>query len=604
MSKIKELDRLTIQKIAAGEVIERPASIVKELVENSIDAGAKQIVVEISDAGRDFIRVTDDGEGMDERDLELAFKSHATSKLHAVEDLEKILTMGFRGEALSSICSVSRVEVTTRSREADSGIFGIVDQGVVKDISPAGSPTGTTMIIRKLFYNLPVRKRFLKSKTAEENAITETVTRLAMGNPEVSLKYIKDSRVVFNTTGLGDVRNTVFQLLGKDLASGLMKISISTEDFGMDGYISNTSLYRSSRHHQYLYVNGRYVVDYRLSKIIEKQYSSMIPTNRYPVFVLFVSVNPSDVDVNIHPTKQEIKFTNDNNIYQKFEAAIRNNINELMTVPKSDQTKKLKKEKEVFPSIWDLGMGEAIPSDNIDEKSIVFIDYSSVEIEEKPAFESREDEGDYVPDPVDKPVETQTVFEFTSLRPLGTAFKTYIITEEPFAQKLYIIDQHAAHERVMYEKLLKEYREESVHIQQLLEPIVMELPQTDHSKAMENIDLFQDLGFEVEEFGERSIIIRGVPLIFGNPDARNLFMEILDNLEQAPDSGYDTKIEKIIKLACTSAIKAGDSVAEIEIGALLKDLEKCSNPLTCPHGRPTIIEMTKKELEKKFLRIQ
>jgi len=608
MSKIRVLDNLTIQKIAAGEVIERPASIVKELVENSIDAGGDQIIVEISDAGRDFIRVTDNGEGMDEDDLRLAFARHTTSKLHSVEDLGRILTMGFRGEALSSICAVSKIEVLTRRNDMDAGLMGYVEDGVLKSISPTGSPMGTTMIIRKLFYNLPVRKRFMKSKTWEENAITETVTRLAVGNPGISIKYIKDNKVVFNTTGTGDIKNTVFQLLGKDLASGLKNLSINTEDFSIQGYVSDNTLYRSNRHHQYLYVNGRYVVDYRLSRIIEKSYQTLIPSNRFPVFVLFVNIDPSDVDVNIHPTKQEIKFTNDSNIYQKLEAAIRNNIDVIMRVPKANLEPKVKNNLEEYPSIWDIEKDGTLDklennryNDDPDEKSIVFVDYSQEEDwspndltkEKKESYSSHGIEGS-----IDK-----TMVSFKSLRILGTAFRTYVFAENVVNSTLYIIDQHAAHERIMYEKLLNEFKNETVHVQQLLQPLVLDLGQTEYTIAMENLDHFESLGFLVEPFGDRSMILRGVPFVFGAPDSRSLFLDILDQLEESKPSSYETKLERIMKLACTSAIKAGDSVAEIEAKALLNQLEECENPYTCPHGRPTVIEITRKELEKMFLRI-
>ncbi len=602
MSKIKVLDNLTIQKIAAGEVIERPASIVKELIENAIDAGGDQIIIEISDAGKDFIRITDNGEGMDESDLKLAFERHTTSKLFSVEDLGRILTMGFRGEALSSICAVSKIEVLTRQKGMDAGLMGFVEDGILKSITPTGAPVGTTMIIRKLFYNLPVRKRFMKSKVAEDNAITEIVTRLAVGNPSIAFKYIKDNRVIFNTTGTGNVKNTIFQLLGKELASGLKKISISTVDFKINGHISDNNLYRSNRHHQYLYVNGRYVVDYRLSKILEKQYNTLIPINRYPVFVLFIEIDPSDVDVNIHPTKQEIKFTNDTNIYQKLEAALRNNIDAIMRIPNADSKPKLKAEKEIHPPIWDLDSSNNYNTkdrneniDVVDEKSIVFVDYSSKDIEiiNESEEQLKENQEEY-----NKPK-----ILFTSLRTIGTAFKTYIITEDVSTSKIYIIDQHAAHERIMYERLLKGFEKESVHVQQLLQPIVLDLGQTEYNTTMDNIGHFKKIGFIVESFGDKSIILRGVPLIFGSPDNKRLFLDLLDQMDERLPSSYETRIEKIIMLACTSAIKAGDSVADIEASALLSQLEDCDNPYTCPHGRPTIIEMTRKELEKRFLRV-
>ncbi|HZH92847.1 MAG TPA: DNA mismatch repair protein MutL, partial [Tissierellaceae bacterium] len=318
--------------------------------------------------------------------------------------------------------------------------------------------------------------------------------------------------------------------------------------------------------------------------------------------------DPSDVDVNIHPTKQEIKFTNDSNIYQKLEAAIRNNIDVIMRVPKANLEPKVKNNLEEYPSIWDIEKDGTLDklennryNDDPDEKSIVFVDYSQEEDwspndltkEKKESYSSHGIEGS-----IDK-----TMVSFKSLRILGTAFRTYVFAENVVNSTLYIIDQHAAHERIMYEKLLNEFKNETVHVQQLLQPLVLDLGQTEYTIAMENLDHFESLGFLVEPFGDRSMILRGVPFVFGAPDSRSLFLDILDQLEESKPSSYETKLERIMKLACTSAIKAGDSVAEIEAKALLNQLEECENPYTCPHGRPTIIEMTRKELEKMFLRI-
>ena len=346
MSKIKLLDYNTISKIAAGEVIERPSSIVKELVENSIDANANQITIEIQDSGISLIRVTDNGEGMNKEDLLLAFQRHSTSKLRAIEDLDSCFTMGFRGEALSSIASVSKTEVISRTKDDMAGIKASLIEGAVVDFEPTGTPIGTTMIIKDLFYNLPVRKKFLKSKNVEENYIMTSITKLAIGNPDISFKYIKDDKVVFTTMGSGDVINTVFQLLGKNNAKGFKQISIEEENFKLQGFISDNTLYRSNRNHQYLYVNKRYVVDYRISKIIENQYSSLIPINKYPLFILFISIDPSQIDVNIHPTKQEIKFISDTLVYENLGKAIKMQLNESFHIPKVDFNKNKKEIQE------------------------------------------------------------------------------------------------------------------------------------------------------------------------------------------------------------------------------------------------------------------
>lgn len=596
MSKIKVLDGLTVQKIAAGEVIERPASIVKELVENSIDAGSTQIVVETIDGGKSLIRVTDNGEGMDREDVLLAFKRHSTSKLYSIDDLNTIMTLGFRGEALSSICAVALVEVITRRVESEEGIKAIVLDGIVNDIMPIGAPTGTTMIIKNLFFNLPVRKKFLKSNSTEDTHISDILTKLAIGNPGVSFKYIRDNRVIFNTNGSKDNINTIYELLGKDNTRDLIPLDIETEDFKVIGYLSKNTLYRSNRAHQYLYVNGRYVVDYKISRTIENQYTSLIPINKYPIYILNISIDPKNIDVNIHPTKQEIKFIGDTMIYEKLGMVIKRNLNTVINIPKPVN----KRMEEVrTPSIFEINKTERVDKpyklEDDKESIIVFKDLSHVEIVKEDEALSKEVE-----------IKNQTNkkdFKFSALKQIGIGFKTYIFAEDILNDKLFIIDQHAAHERVLYERLLNEYNNESIIVQQLLYPEIVELNPTEYINAKENIDYFNKIGFEIDIFDEKSIIIRGVPMIFGKPNSKSLFIEVLDKIDVKIMHNHELKLEKIIKLACTSAIKAGDSIKNMEVSSLFKQLDNCNQPFTCPHGRPTIIEITKDELEKKFLRI-
>ncbi|MDY0234498.1 MAG: DNA mismatch repair endonuclease MutL [Gudongella sp.] len=601
MSKIKLLDNNTISKIAAGEVIERPSSIVKELIENSIDANANQITIEIQDSGISLIRVTDNGEGMNKDDLELAFKRHSTSKLTKIEDLNSCFTMGFRGEALSSIASVSKTEVLSRTKDDMAGIKASLIEGAVVEFEPIGTPVGTTMIIKDLFYNLPVRKKFLKSKNVEENYIMTSITKLAIGNPDISFKYIKDDKVVFTTMGSGNVINTVFQLLGKNNTRGFKQIQIEWDNFKLQGFISDNTLYRSNRNHQYLYVNKRYVVDYRISKIIENQYSSLIPNSRYPLFILFISIDPSLIDVNIHPTKQEIKFIADTNVYENLGKAIKGELNESFNIPKVDFSVNKKEKKDNIPLLWDIepskDWSNSVTESSESKETIVFKDFSNLDFSNERVKEDLTEEINYANDKAE-------VEKFPNLRPIGIVFKTYILAEDALNQSLFIIDQHAAHERVMYERYLDDFKNEKINIQQLLTPEIIELTRVEINKAKDNLKHFQAAGFDVEVFGDNSLILRGIPMIFGKPDGVKLFMEILDELENKLPGVYDTRVHKIIKLACTSAIKAGDTVGYQEIQALFDQLSKCENPFTCPHGRPTIVEMTKKELEKKFLRIQ
>lgn len=319
MTKIKILDEFTIQKIAAGEIIERPSSVIKELIENSLDAKSSSITIEITNGGKNYIRVTDNGDGFAEDDLKIAFKRHSTSKLANIEDLYKIMSFGFRGEALASISAVSKMEVLTRTKNSLTGLQAFVENGEVKKIRPIGCPKGTTIIVRDLFYNLPVRENFLKSDTVEANNISDTIYRLALGNNGISFKYIKDNKVVFNISKNNDLISNVYILLGKEFSENLIDINYRSSDFDIFGYISNNTFYRSNRSHQYLYVNKRYVKNHFISNLIENKYKSIIPINRYPVFIIFIDINPLLIDVNIHPTKQEIKFTNQNEIGQVLE---------------------------------------------------------------------------------------------------------------------------------------------------------------------------------------------------------------------------------------------------------------------------------------------
>jgi DNA mismatch repair protein MutL len=587
LTKIKVLDELTISKIAAGEVIERPSSIVKELVENSLDAGATQLVVETYEAGKLLIRVTDNGSGMSMEDLLIAFDRHTTSKLETVDDLQNINTLGFRGEALSSIAAVSRVEVMTRAGFNNSGLQAVVENGVVSDIVSAGTPVGTTMIVRNLFKDVPVRLKFLKSNSSEDGSIGDILLKLAIGNPSVSFKYIRDNKIVFTTAGKGDVLNNIFQLLGKEVATGLIPIEIMAEDLKVHGYISNNNLYRGNRNHQYMFVNGRYVVDYRLSRLIESQYSTMIPINRYPVFILFIEMTPAQMDVNIHPTKQEIRFSQESSIYSAVENGFKDYFKELLRVPEVREREPVKRE-EAVPSLWDLSRETTI---EWTEKSLIPEETDRVDLVVKD-FTKQEYQAETIDD-----------FNFTHLRPAGIIFNTYILAEDSLGQSMCLIDQHAAHERIMYERLKKDYANESIAVQQLLEPLVVELSPGDYRMAMGALDHFNALGFDVDTFGNNSVAIRGIPVVFGEPDGKRLFLDILDGLSEGMSSSYDMRLDKIMKLACTSAVKGGDALDLREVRALFEQLDNCENPLTCPHGRPTIIKMTRRELEKKFLRI-
>lgn len=620
LGKIKILDNLTIQKIAAGEVIERPSSIVKELIENSIDANAKSIVIEIKNGGKTFIRVTDDGDGIDEEDLPLAFKRHSTSKLNKIDDLYSIMTLGFRGEALASISSVARLDVLTKTSKATAGIHAQLEEGEILSINKVGSPKGTTMIVKDLFYNIPVRKKFLKSDVTEGNSVSDIVNKLALGNLNISFKFIKDDKVIINTTGNVDLKENIYTILGKDIVKGLIPIEYNDENIQLKGFISNNNLYRSNRSHQYLYINGRYINNYGIAATIEGQYKSTIPLNRYPVFILYIKLNPEDLDVNIHPTKQEVKFVNNYDINGIIGSIIKKRLLNMLSVPKFEIPQKEEKKKEelqvLFSTEPDSHKDIIVKDFTIGDDNVEYMD-DSIQIPEEIDEEFNIDnfidlyeedetkEVDFVQSAIDDlKIESNNMDSMLSdVTPIGVVFNTYIIVENREKNKIIFIDQHAAHERVMYEKYLKEYKNEKIYIQQLLAPEIIQLTNSEINNLLENMDTFFSLGFEIEEFGPNTIAIRGVPLLFGKPNIKTLFMDLLDNLGKDIHDNYELNLEKIMKIACSSAIKGGDRITSLEIKSLIEDLIKCDNPYTCPHGRPTTIEMTKKDLEKQFLRI-
>lgn len=625
MRKIKILDEKTIQKIAAGEIIDRPSSVVKELVENSLDANSSNITVEIKQGGKSYIRITDDGDGILEDDLEIAFKRHSTSKLSNADDLYRIMSFGFRGEALSSISTVSKVEVLTKTDKDEFGIQAFVEEGNIIDKKPVGCPKGTTMIIRDLFYNLPVRRKFLKSDISEANHVNDIIYKLALGNPCIAIKYIRDNKIIFQTGDNNDIFTNIYTLLGKDFSDNLLTIEYEDGDFRIYGYISNNTFYRNNRRHQYIYVNNRYIDNNHISNLIESKYRTIIPINKFPVFILFIDIDPSFIDVNIHPTKQQIKFVNQNKLDERLDYIIDSQLRKNLSIPKAffgakevNNNKKQipllyeeiipKKDENYEPNIINLNEDEL--HDRIDEKirnlnnkdkiaesplnyGTEYININNIDEKQIVDYESQDDRKN-----INK---LKDVLKRS--RPIGILFSTYILLEDILLDNLLIIDQHAAHERIMFEKYKSEYEREEVAIQHLLTPEVLELTNTEIEIVKDNIELFNRLGFIVEEFGTNSVIIRGVPMLFGKPQTKRLFLELIDSINHDIKSSYEVRLDKIMKIACTEAIKSGDKIKDIEINSLIRQLGNTANPYTCPHGRPTIIQISRKNLEKEFKRI-
>ncbi len=598
MKEIKVLDPVTISKIAAGEIIENPASVVKELVENAIDAEAKNILIEVKGSPSEFLMVRDDGVGIVERSIKTAFLRHSTSKLTSAEDLYNIYTLGFRGEALASISHVSKVELMTKTEDATYGIKTTVEEGKFSPFERVGMPRGTTIVVRELFYNTPVRKKYLKSDSLEHNNILDTLQKINLANPSISIKYIRDGRVSYNSKGRENIEEHLYSILGGDISRNLVNFKYITESYKINGFISNNKLYRSTKNHQYIIVNGRYVKNPEISRAIDGIYYSIIPINRYPVFVLYLEIDPILIDVNIHPKKNEVKLSNQNHIIEILSREVRKVIGENRTIPKIEREEILKpmdifeiyeEKKSIKSPQINHTQFEPIITPKIDTpiKKIDNLQFAMEEVEE------------YAPVIKEEPEESKIDNFLLRLNYIGTAFKTYIILEGE--GKVYLIDQHAAHERIMYERLIREYNNGKVVRQLLLSPELIELQPNQRENLESNRELFEKLGFVIEDFGLNKIVLREVPYIFGIPSYTSIIYDILDSLDSI-NSSYEANLYKVMRMACRAAVKAGDNLSKMEVDSLIESLIKCSEPYTCPHGRPTIVEVSKREIERLFLR--
>ncbi|RKD34769.1 DNA mismatch repair protein MutL [Thermohalobacter berrensis] len=631
MNKIKLLDEETINKISAGEVVERPASVVKELVENSIDAGSTSITVEIKKGGKKYIRVTDNGIGIEKNDINIAFLRHSTSKINKAEDLDNITSLGFRGEALSSISAVSQLQLITKTTNSVVGNQVMVMGGKIVENKEVGCPQGTTIIVKNLFYNTPARKKFLKSDSVESSYISDIVNKLALGNPNISFKFIKNNKLIMKTPGNNNRISTIYSIFGKEFANSLFKLDYIGENLKIQGFISKPSYTRGNRNHQYFYINGRIVKSDFLTKTIEKIYKPLIPNNRFPAIILYIDIPPREIDVNVHPTKIEIRFKNKKTLDNVLTSIVEELINKENLIPEVDIDNKSKDNGSQEEQINFVDSLEEVPK-NIEEApkdDELEVDYIELDQENKniqildytTSFKNKKSGNYSMFKEKNRNISNSNLFKEKSssfklsknnktntkipkLDIIGRLFNTYILAEEKNNDLFYIIDQHAAHERIMYEKLKKDLENESVMVQKLLAPEIIHLTNSEVEVVLENIEMFKSLGFEIEEFGVNSIALRGVPTILGKPNSKKLFLELLDKIQENIKYNYELKIDKVMKMACTSAVKAGDFIDEIEIDRLIQDLKQCENPYTCPHGRPIIIKMSKYELERKFKRIQ
>ncbi|AEF17278.1 DNA mismatch repair protein mutL [Thermoanaerobacterium xylanolyticum LX-11] len=608
MNKINLLDDELINKISAGEVVERPMSIVKELVENSIDADSKNITIEIIDGGIPYIKVLDDGCGMNEIDAVLAFGRHATSKIKSTDDLFNIGTLGFRGEALASIAAISKVLLKTKEENSLYGTLINVEGGKILKKVKCGCEKGCSVEVKDVFYNTPARRKFLKRPSTEAMYITDMVAKIALSRPDISFRYIKDKRMEFMTSGNNSVNEVILRLYGDELYSNLIETEYNDEYMNIKIFLCKPSYTRGNRNMQILFVNGRFVKNKIYTTAVEEAYKTLIPVNRYPVVITYLNIDPKNIDVNVHPTKLEVKFSDEKEIFDSIYKSIKNALNRSNLIPTirhdmftyADITENKVEEKS---NPKQLNMIEEESTNKILEvypnnKSFV----SNVKESSEKAYFDYNDVNAF-----NKEIENTHIENFNTLpderddyKIVGVIFSTYIIVEKD--DVIYLVDQHAAHERILYEKFMNMYN--NVQGKQTTIPILINIEPGDDVIINENIELFNKLGYKFESFGNNSIVLREVPVVLGQPESRQLFIDIIDKLKRDDfNKDINLKEETIIMMACKKAVKAMDSLSKEEINSLFNDLKVTENPYTCPHGRPVIVSIKKYELEKMFKRI-
>ena len=599
MNRIQVLPEHIANKIAAGEVVQRPASVVKELVENSIDAESTKIIVEIVGGGRDLIRIADNGYGMSKEDVRLAFERHATSKITTVADLDTIKSFGFRGEALPSIAAVSQVEIVTCAKDAASGTLLRIDGGVVNEIQDIGAPAGTDIMIRNLFFNVPARRKFLKTTITEMGHINHIVSRIAMSHPHIAFKLTHNGSEIINVQQTDSLMERVSSFLGQEMANDILPVHLLTDcdtaplPLEITGFILPPAHTRPNRDMQSIFVNNRYITNKTISHAIYTGYHTLIPGGRYPIAVLFLKTDPSTVDVNVHPTKSEVRFHQEREIHQLVVKAVRETFINANLMPKILDTSmpvpggREGRIQEAIQGYFRSGQGEMAGADlrvYSDKQSAGFLQIRNSQ------FEIRDS----------KYVCSDKMERLHNLHPLGQIHNTYIIAQSD--DGICIIDQHAAHERVLYEKLMAQDRE--ILSQLMLFPISLELDYKESAVMLETIPVLNELGFKIEEFGQNTFIIRAVPVGMEKSDPKKTVLEILHDIQDTGKAKTSSELREtmIISMSCKTAIKAGQPLSDEEVNFLVQQLMKTQQPHTCPHGRPTMIRLGVDELEKRFMR--
>lgn len=657
MTAIQILDSATIDKIAAGEVVERPSSVVKELVENALDACADAITVEIKEGGITFIRVTDNGSGIDSSQIRNAFMRHATSKIRSAEDLTHVVSLGFRGEALSSICAVAQVELITKTKDNLTGVRYVCEGAVEKECSEIGAPTGTTVLVKNLFFNTPVRRKFLKQPMTEGGYIIDLMEHMALSRPDTAFKLMVNGQVKFHTSGNGSLKEVIYRIYGKETASQLLPFEKETKGIKVEGYLGKPILNRSNRNFENYYINGRYIKSILIAKALEDGYSNYLMQHKFPFTVLHFTIDTEMVDVNVHPTKMDVRFTGGNYLYDFVASSVAAALQQREMIPeallseeKEEETQKIKVpepfeqqrtrqfqvmeeqryEAVRFPS-RDIFIREAAEeslkamADNTSSDDDFFVQIPTRVADSTPtlrtempvepaapgtAMPANAEQAEQAPAVKTEPPKQLDLFDEKMLtkenrpryRILGQIFDTYWLIA--FTDKLFIVDQHAAHEKVKYERLMKHYHEKDIVTQTLNPPIVVTLSAKEEATFLSCKDVFAGLGFEIEDFGGREYALRGVPVDLYGQEEKTLFLSVLDEMSEGPLHKDLTVVEeKLATMACKSAVKGNHSFSFAEMEALIDELLTLDNPYNCPHGRPTIISMSKYEIEKKFKRI-
>ena len=680
MVEIRVLSEDTIDKIAAGEVVERPMSVVKELVENAMDAGSTAVTVEIKYGGLDFIRVTDNGQGIAAGQVRIAFARHATSKIRNVEDLSHISSMGFRGEALSSIAAVSQVELITKTPDAMTGVRYAIEGAIEKEFEEVGAPDGTTFLVKNLFYNTPVRRKFLKQPQTEGNYVAELLERLALARPDISFKFVQNGQVKFHTPGNGDLKEVIYRIYGREVANHLVPIDVKEERLSMKGFLGKPEINRSNRNFEHYFINSRYVKSKVLAKAIEDGYKQYVMQHKFPFVVLHFDIQGEDVDVNVHPTKMEVRFSDEQYVYKtvvqniistfrskelivnasfgkdtRISKAENKPVYDKTKIPepymRPQQTPSLAKpvpvtvskpepaeQKEKLPVTPPkvhaernhLGLPIAPETKKVTPFVIDFGEDTISAVQEPSLQESynaeKVNKQEVVKTPEEKPETTvsgnslehvqileatqETLFgeQFLSEKAketyeiLGQIFGTYWIVA--YSDRMYMIDQHAAHEKVKYERLVKAVREKEVLSQSIMPPVIIQTSAKEEQVVLEHFEAFLEMGFEIEEFGDHTFCMRAVPVDLFGCSYQELFREIVDEMMEGHLTGApDIVLEKLASMACKAAVKGNMKISREEAVKLIDELLTLENPYHCPHGRPTIISMNKQEIEKKFKRI-